>query len=111
MYAWGTSSARSNPAMMNVLLIDNHDSFTYNLYHLIAEITGSHPLVIKHDDMSYQDIESMGFDGIVISPGPGHPARNKDFGVCEQILQNSTSPVLGICLGHQGLCTAFGGQV
>ncbi len=96
---------------MKTLIIDNYDSFTFNLYQYIAEITGDYPWVIRHDTLTYEEIQVLPIQNIIISPGPGHPEQISDFGVCTRVLQESQLPVLGICLGHQGLCTAYGGQV
>ena len=96
---------------MKTLIIDNYDSFTYNLFHLVAEITQNEPFVIKNDELSVNDILKLAFDNIIISPGPGHPNNYQDFGVCSQLIQQYDGPILGICLGHQGIVSAFGGTV
>ncbi len=93
---------------MKTLIIDNFDSFTYNLFQLVAAVNGEEPLVITHDQY---DLSQFQFDNIIISPGPGHPDNPADFGACQKVLQECNVPILGICLGHQGLCSAFGGQV
>jgi para-aminobenzoate synthetase len=93
---------------LKTLIIDNYDSFTYNLFQLVAEVNGEEPLVITNDQY---DLSQLHFDNIIISPGPGHPDNPADFGVCEKVLQECDVPILGICLGHQGLCSVFGGQV
>ncbi len=97
--------------MLKTLLIDNYDSYTFNLYQLIAQINGESPLVIHNDQMSWQDLKQLNFDNVVISPGPGHPANQRDFGVCQQVLQQVDKPILGVCLGHQGIADVFGGTV
>jgi para-aminobenzoate synthetase len=94
---------------MRTLLIDNYDSFTYNLFQYLGEVNGQAPVVIRNDaDWSAVPVEE--FDGIVISPGPGRPDRPRDFGVSARAI-HSGLPVLGVCLGHQGICHAFGGTV
>jgi para-aminobenzoate synthetase len=88
---------------MSTLLVDNYDSYTYNVFHLLAAVSGEEPIVIHNDAISWRALLRWDFDAIVLSPGPGHPARWHDFGVCSDILRSSDVPVLGICLGHQGL--------
>jgi para-aminobenzoate synthetase len=88
---------------MSTLLVDNYDSYTYNVFHLLAAACGEEPIVVHNDMVSWRALERWDFDAIVLSPGPGHPARWHDFGVCADILRSSEVPVLGVCLGHQGL--------
>jgi len=88
---------------MSTLLVDNYDSYTYNVYHLLAAASGEEPIVVHNDVVSWRALSRWDFDAIVLSPGPGHPARWHDFGVCADILRFSEAPVLGVCLGHQGL--------
>ena len=88
---------------MSTLLVDNYDSYTYNVFHLLAAACGEEPIVVHNDMVSWRALERWDFDAIVLSPGPGHPARWHDFGVCADILRFSEIPVLGVCLGHQGL--------
>ena len=97
---------------MNVLIIDNYDSFVYNLYQRLGEL-GANPSVVRNDAVSWKDVRRMAPDAIVLSPGPGHPANARDFGVCGDLLQylGPYTPTLGVCLGHQGIGTAFGGRV
>lgn len=100
---------------MKTLIIDNYDSYTFNLYQLITEVNGSLPQVIRNDQMSWEELKQFAldfsFDNIVLSPGPGRPEKAKDFGICRAILENVTLPVLGVCLGHQGLGHIYGGRV
>jgi para-aminobenzoate synthetase len=96
---------------MKTLIIDNYDSFTYNLFQLIAEINNEPPLVIKNNELTWQELQSLEFDNIVISPGPGNPDKPGDFGICKQVILESKHPILGVCLGHQGIYSAFGGKV
>ena len=95
---------------MRVILVDNYDSFTYNLYQLIGEVCGQPPTVVRNDT-PWADIRFDEFDAAVISPGPGRPDRDRDFGVSARVILDSGLPVLGVCLGHQGLCHLFGGEV
>jgi para-aminobenzoate synthetase len=96
---------------MRTLLIDNHDSYTYNVFHLLAGVTGEEPIVVDNDAVSWRALERWDFDAIVLSPGPGTPRRWHDFCVCDDILRFSEIPVLGICLGHQGLGNVLEGTV
>ena len=91
-----------------IIIIDNYDSFTYNLYQLVAKYT--HVRVIRNDAMSVEEIEGLKPEGMIISPGPGIP---KDAGICVELFQNLKGrvPILGVCLGHQALAEAFGGKV
>ena len=96
-----------------VLLIDNYDSYTYSLHHLIATACGAEPLTIANDAFaSWAEVRSAlpPFDAVVISPGPGHPDTPGDFGVCGEAIASGL-PVFGVCLGHQGIALAFGGRV
>lgn len=97
---------------MKVLIIDNYDSFTYNLYQLIGELGGI-PTVVRNDAITLQEIKDTRFSHIVISPGPGDPSDLRSFGICKQVIltYGSSIPILGVCLGHQGIIHAFGGRV
>lgn len=92
-----------------IVMIDNYDSFTYNLYQYITEIAGE-VLVYRHDQVTVPDIEKLSPEAIVLSPGPGSPVES---GICKDVLQHfyRTTPVIGICLGHQIIVETFGGQV
>lgn len=102
---------------MRVLIIDNYDSFTFNLYQEIgALLMKTHkPFVldvVRNDKISYGEILKKKYDRIVLSPGPGDPKDRKYFGVCADILiKNKTISVLGVCLGMQGMAHYFGGKV
>ncbi|WP_017295715.1 aminodeoxychorismate synthase [Geminocystis herdmanii] len=96
---------------MRSLIIDNFDSFTYNIYHLLAEVNGVNPLVIKNNQLSWQEINELNFDNIILSPGSGNPENISDFGVCGEVLLKANIPVLGICLGHQGLGYFYGAKI
>jgi para-aminobenzoate synthetase len=96
---------------VKTLLIDNYDSFTYNLFQLLAEANGEEPVVVKNDGATWDELSRWEVDNIVISPGPGRPDHDKDFGVCADAIANSEVPLLGVCLGHQGLGWIAGGEV
>ena len=96
---------------MRTLLIDNHDSFTYNLFHHLAEVNGQEPEVVLNDDPRWHPARLAEFDNVVLSPGPGHPERPADFGICREVLRRGGLPVLGVCLGHQGIAALYGGRV
>ncbi|MGH3670955.1 MAG: anthranilate synthase component II, partial [Pseudonocardiaceae bacterium] len=95
---------------MRTLLIDNYDSFTYNLYQLLGEVNGQPPVVVRND-VDLSELSMRDFDNIVISPGPGRPERKRDFGASAIAIRESGLPILGVCLGHQGICQVFGGAV
>ncbi len=95
--------------MPDVVVVDHHDSYTWNLVHLVAEVSGELPAVVQHDEVSPEDV--LGHEYVVLSPGPGHPAVPRDFAVGTAVLRAATRPVLGVCLGMQGLVTAYGGRV
>jgi para-aminobenzoate synthetase len=96
---------------MKTLLIDNYDSFTFNLFQLIAKVNRVQPIVVRNDSAPWSEIRQWDFDNIVISPGPGRPEVERDFGICSQAIKEANVPVLGVCLGYQGLCHLFGGTV
>ena len=93
----------------DVIVVDHHDSYTWNLVHLVAQVTGVLPRVVQHDDVAPEDV--LRHSHVVLSPGPGHPASPVDFAVGTAVLRAATRPVLGVCLGMQGLVTAYGGTV
>lgn len=98
--------------MKRILVIDNYDSFVFNLVQLLGKL-GTSPKVVRNDQVTIDEIQSYEPDGIVISPGPGHPADKKSFGVCTRIIKDLGIyiPILGVCLGHQGIAHAYGGKV
>lgn len=92
-----------------ILLIDNYDSFAYNLYQLIGEIS-SDIKVVRNDKITLEEIRKLNPEAIILSPGPGKP---ENAGICIDVVRefHKTIPILGVCLGHQAICVAFGGTV
>jgi len=92
-----------------ILIIDNYDSFTYNLVHLVAQNTKDYK-VYRNDKLSINDIREMNPDKILLSPGPGRPA---DAGIMEDVIREfgETTPILGVCLGHQAIGEVYGGKI
>ena len=97
---------------MNVLVIDNYDSFVYNLVQYIGELGGT-PIVYRNDAITVEQASHLRPDRILISPGPGVPYDPRFFGICSDILQSLSYsiPTLGVCLGHQGIIHVFGGKI
>lgn len=108
---------------MKVLIVDNYDSFTFNLYQLVGEILSARQLtdpsfayqllVKRNDELTLQEIEKLKVDRIIISPGPGNPQDASYFGVCSEVIRSlgPQTPLLGVCLGMQGIVHMFGGRV
>lgn len=105
---------------MNVLIIDNYDSFTFNLYQYIGEILqtmddskAANVIVKRNNEITLADVQAMHLDRIIISPGPGAPDDPAYFGVCSEVIEvmGKTTPLLGVCLGMQGIAHVFGGDV
>lgn len=92
-----------------ILLIDNYDSFSYNLYQLVGSVEPDIK-VVRNDECTVEEIEKMNPQAIILSPGPGRPAQ---AGICIEVIQYFAGkiPILGVCLGHQAICEAFGGTV
>jgi para-aminobenzoate synthetase len=97
---------------MRIVLIDNYDSFTFNLFQMLADLNGEPPLVLRNDDpVSWSALRGQGYGAIVVSPGPGRPERARDFGISAAAIRDSGMAVLGVCLGHQGLCHLHGAPI
>lgn len=105
---------------MNVLIIDNYDSFTFNLYQYIGEIMqtmdgdkAANVIVKRNNEITLADVQAMNLDRIIISPGPGAPDDPAYFGICAEVIEvmGKTTPLLGVCLGMQGIAHVFGGDV
>jgi anthranilate synthase component 2 len=94
---------------MRLLVIDNYDSFTYNLVHYVGEL-GAEPLVYRNDKLTLDGIEQLAPDAILLSPGPKTPT---EAGICLALIDrfSATTPILGVCLGHQAIGQAMGGKV
>ena len=105
---------------MNVLIIDNYDSFTFNLYQYVGEILQTldsdeeaSVIVKRNNEITLADVQAMNLDRIIISPGPGSPDDPAYFGICSEVIEKlgKTVPLLGVCLGMQGIAHVFGGDV
>ena len=92
-----------------ILLVDNYDSFSNNLYQMVGKLN-ENIKVIKNDELTVREIEALNPDHIIISPGPGRPI---DAGICEELIGyfKDKTPILGVCLGHQAICEVFGGTI
>lgn len=92
-----------------ILVLDNYDSFTYNLVHLVGRHTDA-LRVVRNDAMTLEEVEALAPAGVLISPGPGRP---DDAGICKQVIRRlgPTTPILGICLGHQAIGEVYGGRI
>lgn len=93
----------------DVVVVDHHDSYTQNLVHLVAGVTGVLPRVVQHDEASAAEV--LAHTHVVLSPGPGRPDDASDFAVGRAVLLDGGRPVLGVCLGMQGIVDTFGGRV
>ena len=93
-----------------ILLIDNYDSFSYNLYQLLGTIYDGEIKVIRNDGIGVDEIAELAPERIILSPGPGKPS---DAGICEEVIKKyyDSIPILGVCLGHQAICETFGGTI
>ncbi len=98
--------------VMRVLIVDNRDSFTFNLCQVVAKATGHAPVVVGNREPDWPDlIRRRCIEAIIISPGPGSPENSADFGRCGELIRNTRVPLLGVCLGHQGVGLAYGAKV
>ncbi len=97
---------------MKTLIIDNYDSFTYNLFQYLAKLGGK-PIVYPNDKLNLEEIYKLDPSHIIISPGPGTVTNKNDFGICEEVILKlgSQIPLLGVCLGHQGIANAYGAKI
>ncbi|HEY1600431.1 MAG TPA: aminodeoxychorismate/anthranilate synthase component II [Pirellulales bacterium] len=97
---------------MKTVILDNYDSFTFNLFQYVGELD-ERPIVFRNDKVSLAELARQSPDRIIISPGPGRPDDARYFGICREVILHlgRTIPMLGVCLGHQGIIHAFGGRV
>jgi anthranilate synthase component 2 len=107
----GTGTRRGEKRL-KVLILDNYDSFVYNLAQYVGAL-GAEPIVLRNDQVGVGQIRDMSPDRIIISPGPGNPSDKKYFGVCTSVLRGISRdvPTLGVCLGHQGIGYVFGAKI
>lgn len=111
-------SIHSKKKLKKTLIIDNYDSFTYNLYQFLGELEAN-PIVFRNNEITLENIKNLEPTHIVISPGPGTVEKDEDFGVCEEVIEEigtkgirgTQVPILGVCLGHQGIISHFGGKI
>ncbi len=93
-----------------IVLIDNYDSFSYNLVQLVGSLSASELRVVRNDALTVAELAALAPDAVLLSPGSGRPS---EAGICEQVVRelSSTVPILGVCLGHQAICEAFGARI
>lgn len=99
---------------MSLVIIDNYDSFTFNLFQMLQPLISEPIRVFRNDEITFEELRNLNPDHVVLSPGPGHPGNDSDFGVCKDVILNRKSlksAVLGVCLGHQGIVHHLGGKV
>lgn len=100
--------------MSKIVIIDNYDSFTFNLYQMLQPLVAEKIAIYKNDEITFDELLAMKADKLVLSPGPGHPGNKSDFGLCEEIIKRQPdlkASILGVCLAHQGMAHHFGGTV
>jgi anthranilate synthase/aminodeoxychorismate synthase-like glutamine amidotransferase len=103
---------------MKILILDNYDSFTFNLYQYIGELVQDKEKefvldVVRNNELTLVEIQKRNYDKVIISPGPGDPGDKKYFGICADVITTlgKTTPILGVCLGMQGIAHCFGGKI
>ena len=99
---------------MSTIILDNYDSFTYNLFQLVAGLqNGIRPLVFRNDEITLHRLKSLEPEHIIISPGPGNPVNHASVGICREVIleMGARTPILGVCLGHLAMIEALGGQI
>lgn len=97
---------------MKTIILDNYDSFTFNLYQYVGELD-ERPMVFRNDRITLEELRQLAPHRVIISPGPGNPEDPAYFGICQRVILElgPSTPILGVCLGHQGIVHAFGGRV
>lgn len=97
---------------MRIIIVDNYDSFVYNIAQYVGSL-GARCDVVRNDATGPEEIAAAGYDAVIISPGPGTPSERRYFGACSDIIRElgRSTPILGVCLGHQGIIEAYGGTV
>jgi anthranilate synthase/aminodeoxychorismate synthase-like glutamine amidotransferase len=98
---------------MKIVILDNYDSYAHNLYQRIGELTSTEATVVRNDAITVAALRDLAPTHIVISPGPGRPDAPGWFGVCTDVIRElgAAVPILGVCLGHQGIAASFGGRI
>jgi len=98
--------------LLKVLVVDNYDSFVYNLAQYVGELGGK-PFVFRNDQLTLRRVLKLRPDRVILSPGPGTPEDSRYFGICSEIIRRlgASVPILGVCLGHQGIIHVFGGRI
>ncbi len=99
---------------MSLVIIDNYDSFTFNLFQMLQPLVPAPIKVFRNDEITFEELHNLNPDHVVMSPGPGHPGNASDFGVCKDVILNRkklNAAILGVCLGHQGIVHHLGGKV
>lgn len=99
---------------MTILILDNYDSFTYNLYQMVQAQTDQPVMVRRNNELDWIGLKTLAPQHLILSPGPGHPAKASDFGICETAIARQAElqcRILGVCLGHQGLIHHYGGAI
>ncbi len=99
---------------MSLVIIDNYDSFTFNLFQMLQPLVSEPIKVFRNDEITFEELRKLHPDHVVMSPGPGHPGNDSDFGVCKDVILNRkklNAAILGVCLGHQGIVHHLGGKV
>ncbi len=99
---------------MSLVIIDNYDSFTFNLFQMLQPLVSEPIKVFRNDEITFAELQNLHPDHVVMSPGPGHPGNDSDFGVCKDVILNRkqlNAAILGVCLGHQGIVHHLGGKV